>query len=109
MTLGARLARCALGAVYGSAPEIRGASREGRAGTPLEWKAPDLVEAALEGGHVVRLRFAPVLSRLESHDPKAMPFRVEDDDGFVPVEKAIISIAIRSSCSWRRRRGDWCG
>ncbi|MDB5050605.1 MAG: hypothetical protein JWO30_3676 [Fibrobacteres bacterium] len=89
MTLGARLARCALGAVYGSVPEIRGALPEGRAGTPLEWKAPDLIEAALEGGHVVRLRFAPVLSRLESHDPKAMPFRVEDDDGFVPVEKAI--------------------
>ncbi|MEO7425001.1 MAG: sialate O-acetylesterase [Fibrobacteria bacterium] len=75
LALGARLARCALGAVYGTAP--------------MEWRAPDLIESALEDGHVVRLRFAPVLSRLESQNPKACPFRVEDEDGPIPIDKVL--------------------
>jgi sialate O-acetylesterase len=101
LTLGARLARCALGAVY--APEesfaAGGDSRAG--GNPaagraagleriaLEWRAPDLIESALEDGQVIRLRFAPVLSRLESQSPKACPFRVEDLDGAVSIEKVL--------------------
>jgi sialate O-acetylesterase len=89
LTLGARLARCALGAVYAAGAGTGMAGMPAKPAGPVEWKAPDLIESAMESGQVVRLRFAPVLSRLESHDPKAIPFRVEDADGFVPIEKIL--------------------
>lgn len=72
--LGARLAACALGFVYG------------RAGA---WRAPEVVEAAADGPQGIRLRFAHVESRLDSLDPSARPFRVADAAGFVPVEKIV--------------------
>jgi hypothetical protein len=83
-TLAARLARCAFGLAYGS-----GKPGSGAAGHEGEWRAPDLIECALEAAQVVRLRFAHVAGRLESHDPKAMPFRVEDADGALPIEKVL--------------------
>ena len=72
MVLGERLARCALGAVYAK---------------KLDFLAPDLVEAVRDGDRGLRLKFAPVISRLESADPISQPFRVEDDAGIVPVER----------------------
>lgn len=83
MVLGERLARCALGAVYG--PGLQA----GKTGKSRDWRAPDLAEAALEGPQVVRLRFAHVSSRLDTHDPKAEPFRAEDADGPLPIEKVV--------------------
>lgn len=79
LILGARLAACALGAVYGDA----------EAGDRPEWRAPDLAEAVMDGPQMVRLRFAPVLSRLDTMAPGSMPFRVEDDDGPVPIDKIL--------------------
>jgi sialate O-acetylesterase len=73
-TLGARLAECALGFVYGKT---------------ASWRAPDLAEAVADGPDGVRLRFAHVESRLDSLVPGARPFRVADAAGVVPVEKAI--------------------
>jgi sialate O-acetylesterase len=81
LILGARLAACALGAVYGG-------PQASETGTPV-WRAPDLVEAVLEGAHGLRLRFSPVLSRLDTLDPKARPFRVEDADGVVAIDKIL--------------------
>ena len=43
----------------------------------------------MEGPQVVRLRFAHVSSRLDTHDPKAEPFRAEDADGPLPIEKVV--------------------
>ncbi len=83
LILGARLARCALGAFPPLARSTAGAQ------PAVEWRAPDLIDSALEGGQVVRLRFAPVMSRLESQDPKAGPFRAEDDDGVIPIDKLL--------------------
>lgn len=83
LTLGARLARCALEGVYASGRSTGGdASASG-------WRAPDLIECALEDGQVIRLRFAPVRSRLESLDPKASPYRVEDADGPLAIDKIL--------------------
>ena len=73
-TLGSRLADCALGAVYGK---------------PVTWRAPDLEEAALDGDQAVRLRFGNVSSRLESLDPTANPYLVEDAEGPVPIAKVL--------------------
>lgn len=84
MVLGGRLASCALGTVYGS--EANAAS-PGR-GEP-DFLPPDLKEAVMESPQVVRLRFAPVMSRLDTLDPKAAPFRAEDDDGPIPLEKTV--------------------
>jgi sialate O-acetylesterase len=73
--LGARLAACALGGVY--------------ADPRKEWRAPDLVEAMMDGPQTVRLRFAPVLSRLDTMDPGSKPFRVEDDEGPIGIQKIL--------------------
>jgi hypothetical protein len=73
-TLGARLADCALGFVYGQASS---------------WRAPDLAEAVPDGPESVRLRFAHVASRLDSLVPGARPFRVADAEGVIPVEKTV--------------------
>ncbi len=82
LILGNRLAACALGAVYAQ-------GKHSDRGAAPEWRAPDVAEAVMDGPQVVRLRFAPVISRLESQDPKARPFRVEDADGAVPIEKIL--------------------
>lgn len=90
LILGARLAACALGAVYAAksgSPD--GVASNGSIGSRPEWRAPDLAEAVMDGPQTVRLRFAPVRSRLDTLDPGSMPFRVEDDDGPVPVEKIL--------------------
>lgn len=73
-TLGSRLAACALGSVYGK---------------PVAWRAPDLAEAIMDGAQGIRLRFGNVLSRLDTMDPGAKPFRVVDDEGVAPVEKIL--------------------
>jgi sialate O-acetylesterase len=88
MVLGERLARCALGAVYAPALRAAGNANAGVA-RDREWRAPDLAEAALEGPQVVRLRFAHVASRLDTHDPKSQPFRAEDSEGPVPIDKVV--------------------
>jgi len=72
--LGERLARCALGSVYGR---------------NLDYKAPEPESLNLENDRVVAIRFSNVLSRLDNHDPLAMPFRVEDGAGNVPIEKIV--------------------
>lgn len=74
LLLAERLARCALGAVYGR---------------PLEWRAPEPVEAVLQGDRILEIRFAPVSGRLENHSPLALPWRVEDAAGVIPVEQAV--------------------
>ena len=74
LVLADRLARCALGTVYGKR---------------MEYRAPDLVEAAIKGDRILELRFAPVLSRLDTYHPKALPYRVEDADGVAGVESAV--------------------
>jgi hypothetical protein len=89
LTLGARLARCALEAVYGSGRSADTGHSKGGGLSGSEWKAPDLIECALEDGQVVRLRFAPVRSRLESLDPKAAPYHVEDADGPMVIDKIL--------------------
>jgi sialate O-acetylesterase len=95
LILGARLAACALGAVYAGKAAEAGKIEAGKTGSmaPMgdrpEWRAPDLAEAVMDGPQMVRLRFAPVLSRLDTLDPGSMPFRVEDDDGAVAIEKIL--------------------
>jgi hypothetical protein len=71
------------------ATDATSGKRSGKRSDAPEWKAPDLVESALEAGQVVRLRFAPVISRLASHDFSAAPFRVEDAEGEVPIAKVV--------------------
>src|SRR5262249_38762332 len=75
MLLGERLARAALGAVYGQ---------------PVEHQAPDLQAAvAAPDGRQIELSFAPVLSRMDTIDPTANPFQVEDRQGSVPIAQVI--------------------
>jgi len=71
MLLGERLARAALGAVYGQA---------------IDYQAPDLQSATTAPeGQTITLTFAPVTSRMDNIDPAANCFRVEDAAGAVPV------------------------
>ncbi len=71
LLLGERLARAALGAVYGRA---------------VDYLAPDLQTAvAAADGQTITLTFAPVTSRMDNVDPSANPFRVEDSAGAVAV------------------------
>ncbi len=73
MLLGERMARAALGAFYAR---------------PTAYLAPDLQSAhATDGGTVVHLEFAPVTSRIDTIDPTANPFRVEDSDDLVPITR----------------------
>jgi sialate O-acetylesterase len=74
MVLAARLADCALGAAYGR---------------PVDYRAPDLVDASLQGGQNVHLRFAPVRSRLDCHNPGSRPFSAVDDSGEIAIEKIL--------------------
>ena len=73
MLLGERLARAALGMVYGK---------------PVAWRAPDLV-AARRGAGCVDLEFAHVESRMDTIDLEAVGFRVEDERGEVAVAQVI--------------------
>ena len=68
-----RLARAALGMVYGK---------------PVAWRAPDLV-AAWGGDGCVELEFAHVESRMDTVDLQAVGFRIEDERGEVAVERVI--------------------
>lgn len=74
LILAERLARSALGSVYGR---------------PVDYRAPELAEAAMREERILELRFAPIRSRLDTHHPRALPFRVEDGDGAVAVETAV--------------------
>jgi len=74
MLLGERMARTALGAIYGQ---------------PINYLAPDLVSAkARQDRTAVELAFEPVTSRMECIDPQANCFRIEDEAGDVPVKAA---------------------
>ena len=72
-TTRARLARAALGMVYGK---------------PVAWRAPDLV-AARRGAGRIDLEFAHVESRMDTIDLEAVGFRVEDERGEVAVAQVI--------------------
>jgi hypothetical protein len=75
MLLPERMARAALGMVYGK---------------PTDYCAPDLQTARrMNGGAAIELIFQPVKSRMDTIDPTANCFRVEDPSGEVPVEKVI--------------------
>jgi hypothetical protein len=71
--IGERMARAALGMVYGK---------------PVDYLPPDVVKATAErDGKEIHLQFAPVRSRFESTDVSAVPFNVEDEQGPVKIEK----------------------
>jgi hypothetical protein len=73
MRIGERMARAALGMVYGK---------------PVDYLPPDVVEATSErDGKEVHLQFAPVRSRFESADLSAVPFKVLDEEGAVQIER----------------------
>lgn len=75
LLLGDRLARAALGMVYGRAEN---------------YLAPDVQSARRTGdGTTIELRFAPVTSRIDNIQQQAQPFRVEDAQGEVPVRQVI--------------------
>ncbi len=75
LLLAERLARAALGSVYGKL---------------VDWQAPDVVSAKRSGDGVqVDLTFRNVTSRMDTIDVTVNPFRVEDDQGVVPVEKVV--------------------
>jgi hypothetical protein len=75
LLLGERLARAALGLVYGQ---------------PLDHRAPDLQSARLlEPGDLVELSFANVTDRLDNLDRAANCFKVEDSAGDVPIREVI--------------------
>ncbi len=71
LLLAERLARAALGAVYGR---------------PCDYRAPDVESArAIDGGRTIELSFQPVTSRMDNVDPTANCFAVQDAAGPVPV------------------------
>ena len=85
MLIGERLARAALGMVYGQ---------------PVDYQAPDLQGARLiEQGAAVELHFAHVLDRLDNLDRAANGFKVEDSAGDVPITAG--------AASGRRCLGAW--
>ena len=75
LLLAERMARAALGMVYGK---------------PIDYQAPDLVSARrLEDGRVVELAFEPVTSRMDNLDLAAKPFRVEDGGVVIEIERVL--------------------
>lgn len=74
LLLGERLARAALGMVYGQ---------------PIEYQAPDLQRARLIDQETLELHFAYVLDRLDNLDRAANCFKVEDSAGDVPMSAVI--------------------
>jgi hypothetical protein len=73
MLLGQRIAQAALAAVYGK-------KVDDRAPEPKSAKAAD-------GRKTVVIAFENVTGRLDTIDPTAQPFRIEDSKGVVPIEK----------------------
>ena len=72
MLLAERVAQAALGAVYGR---------------DVAYRAPEPAAARqLRSGKAIDLAFQNVTSRMDTIDPAAVPFRVQDARGFVPVE-----------------------
>ena len=83
MLLGERMARSALGAVYGK---------------PIDYLAPDLRSARkIDNGAGIELTFHPVTNRMESIDPTANCFRVDDASGRVEID----GVAYRGDASVR--------
>lgn len=74
LLLGERLARAALGMVYGQS---------------VAYCAPDLEKARLIEQEVIELSFAHVLDRLDNLDRAANCFKVEDRAGDVPITAVI--------------------
>ena len=73
MLMAERLARAALGMVYGKA---------------IDYLAPEVKSAKrLEDGTLVEVSFANVKSRIDCIDPTANCFRLEDEQGVVPVKQ----------------------
>ena len=68
-----RVAQAALASVYGR---------------DVDYLAPEPASArAADGGRVIELALANIRSRIATIDPGAIPFRVEDAEGVVPVQK----------------------
>ncbi|MBM3277619.1 MAG: sialate O-acetylesterase [Candidatus Handelsmanbacteria bacterium] len=76
LLLGERLARAALGLVYGR---------------PGEHRAPDLQAARKLDPQTIELSFAPVTSRMDTLDLTRHGFRVEDVAGEAPITRVIYS------------------
>ncbi len=75
MLLAERMARAALGMVYGR---------------PVEYRAPDVVDARrLDNARTVELTFEPVTSRMDTIDVSAIPFRVVDGGGEVAIAHVV--------------------
>lgn len=75
MLLGERMARAALGAIYGE---------------PVDYLAPDIHSAKrINDGTAIELTFQSVTSRMDDIDITANCFRVEDDAGELPIEKIV--------------------
>jgi len=73
LALGQRVAQAALATVYG---------------LDVYYRAPEPKTAkATDGGRTVEIEFEHVAGRMDTMDGSAQPFRVEDADGVVPVEK----------------------
>ena len=73
LTLGQRVVQAALATVYG---------------LDVYYRAPEPKTAkATDGGRTVEIEFENVAGRMDTIDGLAQPFRVEDADGVVPVEK----------------------
>ncbi len=73
MLLAQRVAQAALAVVYGKS---------------VPYLAPEPRSAvARESGRVIEIDFENVTGRMDNIDPTAVPFRVEDADGVVPVKK----------------------
>jgi len=73
LVLGQRVAQAALATVYG---------------LDVYYRAPEPKTAkATDGGRTVEIEFEHVAGRMDTMDGSAQPFRVEDADGVVPVEK----------------------
>jgi hypothetical protein len=76
LLLGERLARAALGLVYGK---------------PGQYRAPDLQGVKRADAQTLELTFTHVTSRMDTLDLTHHPFRVEDAQGEVPVAQVVFS------------------
>jgi hypothetical protein len=75
LLLGERVARAALGMVYGR---------------PVDYLAPEARSARrTESGNAVEVSFANVTSRINNPDQLAKPFRVEDSKGVIPIRQVV--------------------
>jgi hypothetical protein len=74
LLLADRLARAALGMVYGRL---------------VDYRAPNIQSARLADDRTIELAFTSVTSRMDNIDPTANSFLVEDKAGAVPVDKVV--------------------